>query len=1205
MRSLHICAVLVLMHASAFAADVWSGKVAKEFASGTGSSENPFIIKNAEQFALMAEKYSESLYYRLDDDIVLNSGVAKDWAKSAPKNIWKVYGDSAKPSVVHLDGAGHSVSGLYINSDKNFQGLFGVWQGTVKNLSIKNAYVKGRNSVGALAGAFLGEGVSVDSYNIQNVNADAIVEGENVVGGLAGSAGIYWGESDTKIDSLRAQYPKMGKAALNNVSVSGSVVGDSLVGGVIGLWGANNNKGVVFGVINRASVKGNVYVAGLVARYYISHRDNYAVFSDNINYGNVEGVDYVSGVLGAGAYEWAVKPSEKTSFANCINFGNVSGEKYVSAIYLSVNYNGGYGYNAGVVKIKNELIPDENCSNWHYNEATGDEKCSNWRSYNFSKVSSDTIRKYVDSLGAHFIPDTGKTLLNNGLPLLAYFHQDLIYDHGSGTKDDPYLIKNLHDLRRFEHHVDLVFDSSRQVRYFRQEADIELPKGGNNWAPAKGWFIHYDGNGHSISNMTIVDPKLNVDSLLSVAEKNNAVSNKRDSSFLSDIGFFRSLQESVVRSLTLRDVEVVGESRVGALWAGNGSGNNFSDIVVSGSVSGLYNVGGIAGRTAGSHGTFFNVTNYADVKGIQDVCGIADDNVYYARNYGNVKGFSLVGGIAAVQNNSDIRYVYNRGSVAGHELVGGLVGSSDGRGALENGYNAAEVTGSENVGSIIGKPAKNDTIAGSLLYDSSLSLVPALGGDNVVSVDSSVGVDSKTLKSAASVKTLGGLFAVDDGNKNDGYPVLSFFEGIGSEESPYIIDSAEKLWLLSTVSNVINGSKNSLFAQFVQDKHFKVTADIDLKTSKENPWVPLFCPRNQYGKFVGTFDGGGHVISGIYTDSLENSGLFATNYGTIKNLGIAKSTIRGKSAGAVVGINSGIVENCWNDGSAVKGNIAGGIVGTFEADFISKPSLVKGLADSKIYIDRCYNAGDVYGTKLAGGLVGYISLSTDVYNATFVDSRNYVSVVNSYNVGNVKSDKGSAAALVAGIKPLLTRSDAMFTLKNLYNTVDVCAASTAAKCSPTAIIDMPQTVYVKNVFYLGAKQEGVVGEAKNSKEMKSKEFVDLLGNAFAQDTKGVNNGYPVFSGKSVFRPDQYENDQVRIDRTYRAPAFRGLQVSTAGREIHLDNVVKGARTFLYDLRGNQLWSGVPVANGVVIPVQKPGMYIVKNKFQMAKILIGR
>lgn len=1198
---------VVLLQLSVFAAsEVWTGKVAKEFASGAGKSNDPFVIETPEQFALMAEKYDSTFYYKLASDIVLNKGSAKDWAKSAPKNKWTVYGDTLKPALIYLDGAGHSISGLYISSDENFQGLFGVWKGSVTNLEIRNSYVKGGASVGALAGTFYGyEQNTPKDPNVQNISADVIVKGTRNVGGLFGTIGFVWMDSVYAYPNVLTFSPMfLGAPYLRDISVSGVVDGDSVVGGVIGMTGVSYIHATYRGIVNRASVMGRKYVGGLLGFLYIDVPKDYGIFRDIVNEADIAGEEYVGGLIGL---VYGGRDEDRIFFQNVVNLGDVSGKICVGGLLvfhrhseeiIYYEFNIGNGYNAGKVSgdslvgalfpIAPKLLDRLNLSILHLYDLNGEH--------------ADSVHFYADSMGAHFFPDSGTALVNRGYPLLAYYNMDKLFDYGSGTKENPYLIKSLGDLRRFERHAAIVIDSTLELRYFRQDADIELPKAVNNWTPVDGWAISYDGNGHSISNLNI-HQDVNVDSLFDEPEDDVMFYyNVTNKNALPPIGFFSNLSRSEIRSLTLHKVDIVGEKSVGALWSGQGNFNDISNITVDGSVSGVTAVCGVAPYMSG---TMFNVTNYADVKGIRNICGVTSGDVFYARNYGNVTGKSSVGGISFSLYSNDIKYVYNRGTVSGDRIVGGLVaGTVGGVGKLSHGYNASVVTGDEYVGAIIGKPQKKDTIHGPLFYDNSLTSVPALGFDTLVVFDSIAGMDSKTLKSRSSIQKLGGYFNEDSHGENGGYPILAFLEGQGSESDPYIIDSPEKLWLLSLFSNGTNHYGNTVMSSFFCDKNFKVTADIDLNATSEYPWIPLFSLSEKTDKFVGIFDGGGHVISGIYTDSVKNSGLFALNSGTIKNVGIAKSTIRGTNAGAIAGTNHGIIENCWNESASIEGVVAGGIVGVLEADSINRVPSTRGTskeATRKIYLDRTYNAGTVYGSANAGGLVGYAGMSLDVYWAEIMESpENFISVVNSYNVGKVKSDTGSVAGLVSGFKDMSVQfRRVMFTLKNLYNTANVCV-SELKKCSPTALT-YPGQVYVKNVFYLGSPDSSVVGVAKSSKEMKSRSFAPLLEEAFEYDSKGVNGGFPIFSGKGTFDPNELDKGQAGIEKM--PLVFRALRVSVVGRTIHLDNLVEGGRTALFDMRGKCLWLGAPGVSKVAIPVQKAGIYIVRNKFQVEKIIV--
>ena len=115
----------------------WRGGVADEFSSGAGIETNPYIIRTADEFALLeklinekAEGYTEA-YYKLGANINLGG------------NYWRPIGNSVNhPFSAHFDGCGYSVSNFKVATGQ-YGGLFGmIVNGNVKNLSISNFELK-------------------------------------------------------------------------------------------------------------------------------------------------------------------------------------------------------------------------------------------------------------------------------------------------------------------------------------------------------------------------------------------------------------------------------------------------------------------------------------------------------------------------------------------------------------------------------------------------------------------------------------------------------------------------------------------------------------------------------------------------------------------------------------------------------------------------------------------------------------------------------------------------------------------------------------------------------------------------------------------------------------------------------------------------------------------------------------------------------
>ena len=114
--------------------------------------------------------------------------------------------------------------------------------------------------------------------------------------------------------------------------------------------------------------------------------------------------------------------------------------------------------------------------------------------------------------------------------------------------------------------------------------------------------------------------------------------------------------------------------------------------------------------------------------------------------------------------------------------------------------------------------------------------------------------------------------------------------------------------------------------------------------------------------FGGTFDGGGHTISGLdMEESVSPAGLFGVvqKGGSVKNLRVEGAlTPSGDSQdlGGIAGENHGTIENCTFNGSASGKRNVGGIAGYNAATGV---------------IRSCEASGAIFGQNMTGGLVGY------------------------------------------------------------------------------------------------------------------------------------------------------------------------------------------------------------------------------------------
>ncbi len=281
--------------------------------------------------------------------------------------------------------------------------------------------------------------------------------------------------------------------------------------------------------------------------------------------------------------------------------------------------------------------------------------------------------------------------------------------------------------------------------------------------------------------------------------------------------------------------------------------------------------------------------------------------------------------------------------------------------------------------------------------------------------------------------------------------------GSGTDADPYVIGTAEQLRSMAYFVNNDN-------AQY-GDKYFRQTADIDLGArwtqtgggsdaalTGGRAWTPIGDGTGglQSGSlFTGTFDGGGHAISGLYINTSDGNakGLFGSVMGgDIKNAGVVDSYIKGRGAriggvagsiGPYINIDTWIWEyptlsNCYNEGTTVvslgtegSASHAGGVVGYVSQGTVagcyntgrviarSSGGGVAAFTYNESRFENCYNAGQVSSSVRAGGLVGWVS-------GTLVSE-----LVNCYNSGVVSA--GSYTGAIAG-----EVGDAGIVLTNVY-----------------------------------------------------------------------------------------------------------------------------------------------------------------------------
>lgn len=314
-------------------------------------------------------------------------------------------------------------------------------------------------------------------------------------------------------------------------------------------------------------------------------------------------------------------------------------------------------------------------------------------------------------------------------------------------------------------------------------------------------------------------------------------------------------------------------------------------------------------------------------------------------------------------------------------------------------------------------------------------------------------------------------------------------EGNGTKENPYQIGTVDELYWFA---GLVNGDESVISEGIPQNTGAcaVLTADITINTDvlrddgslngenidKFTEWAPI----GSYGirgeeAYIGTFDGNGHTISGLYVDSdAQYVGLFGcvgTN-GKIQNVGVVDSYISATGdkvcVGGVCGYNvGGTIENCYNTGT---------ITATAQATGIY--SSVGGVCGFSFWnIFNCYNTGKVSVTgdrAWVGGVSGF----------------NGKDIKNCYNTGEVSvAVDGGVVGGVCG------NNDSGSRITNCYNTGKVSV--TGGNAVVGGVCGMNANT-IKNCYFLtGTADKGTgddTGEAteKTDSQFKSGEVAWLL-----------------------------------------------------------------------------------------------------------------
>ncbi len=603
---------------------------------------------------------------------------------------------------------------------------------------------------------------------------------------------------------------------------------------------------------------------------------------------------------------------------------------------------------------------------------------------------------------------------------------------GSGTAQDPYLIATARQLmaldqhpRLMDQHFQLISDIDLDPnlpgrRIFARAVispDISEVREGFQGTPFIGVF---DGNHHTVRNLTVeghsflglfgaVGPEARIVNL--------DVNNADVTGYGQNIGSIVAYNGGTVQHCRSSGL-VIGHRDVGGLIGCNDQGQ-IIDSHSTANVVGIQYVGGVlgsqlAGRSGGA--TVLNSFATGDVFGwhwIGGLIGFNQGTVSRCYSRGFTNGSSFVGGLVGYNAGTGfLTDAYCLGPVQGEDRVGGLAGFN--AGSIRFTYSTGEVIGVSHVGGLVGKSdAQAEVIAS--FWDMEVSGQPSSSGG--------MGLTTAELQQVNTYVDAGWDFAgeSENGTENiwylakEGYAQFFSFEGVGTSEDPYLVDT---VWHLASI-----GSDPDML-----DKHFKLTQHIDLDPNQLGSRVftraviaPDVNSTSKYYEgipFSGVFDGCGYEIRNLNIVGSGHLGLFGSlaSNGDVSNLCVVMAHIEGSeldSQGILVGKNEGHVTSCYSSGFiSGSGYGTGGLIGSNFGE-----------------VRYCTNAADVNGYRYVGGLVGgnYAGQVSDCYSTGVVSStgswvgglvgHNKAFVVKSYCTGAVAGEASYVGGLLGRNHP--------------------------------------------------------------------------------------------------------------------------------------------------------------------------------------------
>lgn len=1039
------------------------------------------LVKGGTTFA------NQTVY--LDADIKLNEvkvGTVDAWAAGTevPENTWIPIGNTSTTFQGTFDGQGHTISGVYLNIEESYAGLFGVTNpnSVLKNFSLVDSYFAYNgpsvNDEGKEIHAMIGSVCGDLRGDMQNVYSNAYITSvASRVGGLVAIAnGAKYNGEPTTCSITNCWFD--GTVALTGETAryAGGIAGIAMQNGIEITHCLNT------GDISNERTSAAQFIGGIIGT---EHNASNVKITDCLNAGPVTAAEYngVGSIVGM-VYKNGSTYTFKNTYAVSESCVYPDGSVQTHRVYTKNNPT----VEGTPIAMAEDFYLGTEGYKW-----TNLDFADYWMAREDEVPALQTFAGAGVSLAGVIKPDT------------SWYEEEATELHIKDEADFFGFTVLAKEGKNFEGQTvyldaDLELNEVKNGTIDAWKAGAKVPD--NTWIPIgnqnnlfKGTF---DGQMHTISGVYLSTEETYT-GLFSVTHPNSMLKNFKlvDSYFAytgPGVGADNKEICSVIGS-------VCGDLR-------GDMSNVYSNAYVTS--TGSY-VGGLVA-----------IANGAKINGKTTTSSI--NNCWYdgevrltgasARYAGGIAGIAMQGTVEIINcfNTADVSN--ERTSAA--QFVGGIVGSDINPTDLiiRDCVNTGDVTAASynGVGSIAGMAFKNGStytfenvyaVKGNCVYPDGTETTHRVYTTNKPTVvGAPVVLEEDALKDTNAYKNtlLDFYVSADDAGewvaRTSDYPTLKIFAEeskvaslTGVEQDGWYSDDVD-VYYIGTASafkafrDLVNSGKT------FEGKAVYLTDDIDLnpgwtapKTGTEavsgspEKWTPI---GNNTNKFRGVFDGQGHEIKGIYVSTGSSyAGLFGyvlNNTAKVRDFRLSNSYInytgtscfvggvvgysenatleqiycnavvvsKGTEFGGIAGRAEGIVTECWFDGEVYANRNdatyikAGGIVGTswsqtgpnkaFRALTISN---CLNTGTIKYTVDTTSNAGAGLG-GIYGGDRGYTDLTvTGCVNIGMIDS-NQPNGTGSI-VGNISKNTDISATDS-------TKTYSVATISNCYGAKNVITA---------------------------------------------------------------------------------------------------------------------------------------------------------------------